>query len=84
MITAVDGESILDMSAADASNLLSGKLNSSVTVTVHRGEGANAKTITGVPNFLILRTVNSLDCIPTGMPVYICKVLYMRCLSLSV
>jgi len=39
VLIAVDGESIGDMPAADASHLLSGKLNSKVAVQVQRGEG---------------------------------------------
>jgi len=38
VLIAVDGESIGDMPAADASHLLSGKLNSKVAVQVQRGE----------------------------------------------
>ncbi len=49
MITAINDKSILEMSAADASKLMPGKHNSTVTVTVHRREGTDAKTITGVP-----------------------------------
>jgi hypothetical protein len=50
VLIAVDGESIGDMPAADASHLLSGKLNSKVAVQVQRGEGGQ--------NLAILNPVN--------------------------
>ena len=66
MITAVNYKSILEMSAAHASTLMTGKHNSTVTVTVHRGEGTDAKTITGVPasSFPIWKFsgLHSLEC----------------------
>ena len=46
VITAVDGERITDLPAAEASHLLSGSLNSTVTVTVLRGQGSSATSHT--------------------------------------
>ena len=83
MITAVNDKCILEMSAADASTLMTGKHNSTVTVTVHRGEGTDAKTITGVPtsSFCNLQVL-WIACL--GMPVYICSVTFMGGPPLSV
>jgi Ca2+-binding EF-hand superfamily protein len=65
VITAVDGERITDLPAAEASHLLSGTLNSAVTVTVLRGQGSSASSHT----VALVRDVSIDVAVPTDADV---------------